>query len=219
MPATVTNVRMPDSNRVPVSSSLRTHAIWKDTVGHDPYAPTGSESTAAADTALRDKAQELLVLARLTGSVASRTPGACPKCKQVGHLAYQCRNMLTGSTDAPDDAQLAFRRVQEKDEEEDDKKAREALGIATDSEESDDGVLRRKRLRTTTPARASVPHLSTEAKKKKRKVSSSSESDSSSDSSSSDSDSEREKKKRKRKSKKQKKRDKKSKSKKRKHRG
>ncbi|ESS31753.1 zinc knuckle domain-containing protein [Toxoplasma gondii VEG] len=218
MPATVTNVRMPDSNRVPVSSTLRTHAIWKDTVGHDPYAPTGSESTAAADAALRDKAQELLVLARLTGSVASRTPGACPKCKQVGHLAYQCRNMLTGSTDAPDDAQLAFRRVQEKDEE-DDKKAREALGIATDSEQSDDDGLRRKRLRTTTPARASVPHLPAESKKKKRKVSSSSESDSSSDSSSSDSDSEREKKKRKRKSKKQKKRDKKSKSKKRKHRG
>ncbi|CBZ52141.1 putative zinc knuckle domain-containing protein [Neospora caninum Liverpool] len=218
MPATVTNVRMPDSNRVPVSLTLRTHAIWRDTVGHDPYAPQGSENTAAADASLRDKAQELLVLARLTGSVASRTPGACAKCKQVGHLAYQCRNMLTGSTDAPDDAQLAFRRVQERDEEEDDKRAREALGIATDSEESDNDFLRRKRMRTTTPSGAGVSR-SAEKKKKSRKVSSSSSSDSGSDSSSSDSESERERKKRKRKAKKQKKRDRKSKSKKRKTRG
>ncbi|PFH32922.1 zinc knuckle domain-containing protein [Besnoitia besnoiti] len=209
MPATVPHTRMPDSNRVPVSSTLRTHAIWRDTVGHDPYAPQAGQE-AAVDASLRDKAQELLVLARLTGSVASRTPGACPKCRQVGHLAYQCRNMLTGATDARDAAEEAFRRVQAHDEEEDDKRARQALGIATDSEDSDDDTQMRKRFRVGFPG-GDIRALSAEKKKrrkaKKAESSSSSDSSSSSSDSSSDSEDERAKKKRKRKSKKQKRRD------------
>ena len=85
MPATAGWVRMPQSNRVAVSASLRTHAIWTDSVGYDPYAP---EKTAnAEDDALKDKAKELLTLARLTGTLSTHTPGACTKCNQ-GELRF-----------------------------------------------------------------------------------------------------------------------------------
>ena len=82
MPATAGWVRMPQSNRVAVSASLRTHAIWTESVGYDPYAPEKQQEAAAAEDALKDKAKELLTLARLTGTLSTHTPGACTKCNQ-----------------------------------------------------------------------------------------------------------------------------------------
>ena len=86
MPATAGWVRMPQSNRVAVSASLRTHAIWTESVGYDPYAPEKQQEAAAAEDALKDKAKELLTLARLTGTLSTHTPGACTKCNQGASL-------------------------------------------------------------------------------------------------------------------------------------
>ena len=71
---------MPQSNRVAVSASLRTHAIWTDSVGYDPYAPEKQANT--EEDTLKDKAKELLTLARLTGTLSTHTPGGCTKCGQ-----------------------------------------------------------------------------------------------------------------------------------------
>ncbi|OEH76963.1 zinc knuckle domain-containing protein [Cyclospora cayetanensis] len=88
MPATAGWVKMPQSNRVAVSASLRTHAIWTDSVGYDPYAP--EKAAVPEDDSLKDKAKELLTLARLTGTLSTHTPGACTKCNQ-GRPPPPCR--------------------------------------------------------------------------------------------------------------------------------
>lgn len=123
---------MPQSNRVAVSASLRTHAIWTDSVGYDPYAP--EKIANPEEDLLKDKAKELLTLARLTGTLSSHTPGACPKCGQVGHFAYQCRNDVTFSA-SREHTEAVASALKQKEEEEDEKHLRKALGIGSDDEE------------------------------------------------------------------------------------
>jgi hypothetical protein len=41
MPATAGRVKMPANNRVSTSSTLNTHAVWKDVIKYDPYAAEG----------------------------------------------------------------------------------------------------------------------------------------------------------------------------------
>lgn len=94
MPATAGRVRMPADNRLSVSDSLKSSEIWQKSVGYDPYAPgdVNGASSAINTADVEAKAKGLFALARLTGSSSSTTPGACKRCGQVGHLAYQCRN-------------------------------------------------------------------------------------------------------------------------------
>lgn len=119
---------MPQSNRVAVSASLRTHAIWTDSVGYDPYAP--EKAANPEEDLLKDKAKELLTLARLTGTLSSHTPGSCPKCGQVGHLAFQCRNDVSFASSMEKTEAV----ISQKEEEEDDERLRRALGIGSDDE-------------------------------------------------------------------------------------
>jgi len=79
-------------------SALQTHAIWAQTIG-DPYAP--SQASAAPEALPTppnsfDQAQGLLALARLTGGAGApqAVRGSCRKCNGVGHLTFQCRNIL-----------------------------------------------------------------------------------------------------------------------------
>eukprot|EP00270_Netrium_digitus_P003060 TRINITY_DN1346_c0_g1_i1.p1 TRINITY_DN1346_c0_g1~~TRINITY_DN1346_c0_g1_i1.p1 ORF type:complete len:219 (+),score=51.09 TRINITY_DN1346_c0_g1_i1:34-690(+) len=103
MPATAGRVRMPANNRVHSSAALQTHGIWQSAIGYDPYAPEnnnkdddgGGKPTGEAQDNAYDSFQGLLALARLTGSNADETRGACKKCHRVGHLTFQCRNFLT----------------------------------------------------------------------------------------------------------------------------
>ena len=108
---------MPANNRVHSSAALQTHGIWQSAIGYDPYAPDqkssggpGSSAAPGGDDASAgtgdghgsraseqntyDSFQGLLALARLTGSNADEARGSCRKCGRVGHLAFQCRNML-----------------------------------------------------------------------------------------------------------------------------
>ncbi|KAL8271479.1 hypothetical protein Esti_004514 [Eimeria stiedai] len=164
MPATAGWVKMPQSNRVAVSASLRTHAIWTDSVGYDPYAPEKQEQSAEAD-ALKDKAKELLTLARLTGTLSTHTPGACSKCGQVGHLSFQCRNDVTLAVSK--EQTVAFTSVlKQKEEEEDDERLRRALGIGSDDEAPGGPRFVGKRRRS---ASSSSSSSSDDSKRKKRK--------------------------------------------------
>eukprot|EP01069_Polyplicarium_translucidae_P007768 Polyplicarium_translucidae@DN3150_c1_g1_i1.p4 len=109
MPATAGRVRMPANNRLSVSDSLRTSEIWQKSVGYDPYAPsTGATGAKASEAKTMDeKTRGLFALARLTGSSSAVTPGACKKCGHIGHLPYQCRNMLPVKAPAAAEAAAA----------------------------------------------------------------------------------------------------------------
>jgi hypothetical protein len=65
MPATSGRVRMPHNNRVSTAGALHTSSIWKQTIGHDPYA---NKEVEAEKEAMRVKTAEqakgLLELAR-----------------------------------------------------------------------------------------------------------------------------------------------------------
>ncbi|CAN1150481.1 CAX-interacting protein 4 [Linum perenne] len=105
MPATAGRVRMPANNRVHSSAALQTHGIWQSAIGYDPYAPNKEDSKASvqpkASAAEPDgenaytSFQDLMALARITGSNADEVRGACKRCGRVGHLTYQCRNFLS----------------------------------------------------------------------------------------------------------------------------
>eukprot|EP00922_Rhytidocystis_sp_ex-Travisia-forbesii_P064509 GHVS01095844.1.p1 GENE.GHVS01095844.1~~GHVS01095844.1.p1 ORF type:complete len:216 (-),score=47.38 GHVS01095844.1:442-1089(-) len=147
MPATAGRVRMPANNRLSVSDSLRTSEIWQKSVGYDPYAPDavgGSDDPASnAAGGINDKAKGLFALARLTGSSSAVTPGGCPKCGQIGHLSFQCRNLLSATKKASVGSSGRLKGIPEKneaDEEEDeelDEQAKKKLfGVETDSSSS-----------------------------------------------------------------------------------
>ncbi|KAI3902681.1 hypothetical protein MKW92_050922 [Papaver armeniacum] len=121
MPATAGRVRMPANNRVHSSAALQTHGIWQSAIGYDPYAPNKDEpkqssssqpmSTATAAEPDAENAytsfQELLALARITGSNAdNETRGSCRKCGRVGHLYFQCRNLLSLKEEKEKDAAI-----------------------------------------------------------------------------------------------------------------
>lgn len=109
MPATAGRVRMPANNRVHSSAALQTHGIWQSAIGYDPYAPTRDDSKSSAQNKSANAEpegenaytsfQELLALARITGSNADEARGACKKCGRVGHLTFQCRNFLSVKDD------------------------------------------------------------------------------------------------------------------------
>ena len=102
---------MPANNRVHSSAALQTHGIWQSAIGYDPYAPEKDSKAEVAERAEGEGRAEnayasfqgLLALARITGSSANDTRGACKKCGRVGHLTYQCRNFLSAKDKESDD--------------------------------------------------------------------------------------------------------------------
>lgn len=102
---------MPANNRVHSSAALQTHGIWQSAIGYDPYAPSKDEdkkssnqkpSSAADPENAYASFQGLLALARITGSNADETRGACKRCGRVGHLTFQCRNFVSVKDDNKD---------------------------------------------------------------------------------------------------------------------
>ncbi|KAK8515844.1 hypothetical protein V6N12_016150 [Hibiscus sabdariffa] len=98
MPATAGRVRMPANNRVHSSAALQTHGIWQSAIGYDPYAPNKDDSESSSNQPHGENAyasfQGLLALARISGSNANETRGACKKCGRVGHFTFQCKNFI-----------------------------------------------------------------------------------------------------------------------------
>ncbi|EUD68210.1 hypothetical protein C922_01228 [Plasmodium inui San Antonio 1] len=135
MPSKAGRVRMPPDNRLPVSASLKTSDIWKNSVGYDPYASVEEinkrelKKQEETNEEINEKAKSLFSLARLTGTASATIPGACTLCNHIGHLPYQCRNLISLE-------KLNF-QSDIKEEAEDDLKERRNLGIVSDSDGSD----------------------------------------------------------------------------------
>lgn len=90
---------MPHDNRVTTSSTLAVSSVWKNVVKYDPYA--ASDSDVAAQQAQKEK-QELLEKSRGLAELAKLSLGntglraTCKKCNGLGHLTYECRNIIGG---------------------------------------------------------------------------------------------------------------------------
>ncbi|KAI8022356.1 CAX-interacting protein 4 [Camellia lanceoleosa] len=111
MPETAGRVRMPANNRVHSSAALQTHGIWQSAIGYDPHAPNKEDNKSSQQKSSTTEPegenayasfQGLLALARITGSNADEARGACKKCGRVGHLTFQCRNILSVKDDNKD---------------------------------------------------------------------------------------------------------------------
>eukprot|EP00922_Rhytidocystis_sp_ex-Travisia-forbesii_P047114 GHVS01070213.1.p1 GENE.GHVS01070213.1~~GHVS01070213.1.p1 ORF type:complete len:205 (+),score=59.32 GHVS01070213.1:413-1027(+) len=193
MPATAGRVRMPANNRLSVSDSLRTSEIWQKSVGYDPYAPDSPAAAAGVgggvdevSGGINDRAKGLFALARLTGSSSAITPGGCKKCGQLGHLSFQCRNLLSITSKKSGGGLKGIQEKQEEEDEEDeelDEQARKKLfGVETDSssssssDEEEDKRRRRKRKSSSSSSRKTLKKKSRKPKEKKSSSSSSSSS-------------------------------------------
>merc|ERR1719161_2688502 len=79
--------------------------MWTKTIGYDPYAGEGDtildSSTMQETGEINQSAKGLFQLARLTGNTSNQMPGACKKCGQTGHLAFQCRNWMITKNKGP----------------------------------------------------------------------------------------------------------------------
>ncbi|KAK8583997.1 hypothetical protein V6N12_068249 [Hibiscus sabdariffa] len=89
---------MSANNRVHSSAALQTHGIWQSAIRYDPYAPNKDDSESSSNQLHGKNAyasfQGLLALARISGSNANETRGACKKCGRVGHFSFQCKNFI-----------------------------------------------------------------------------------------------------------------------------
>lgn len=56
---------MPHNNRMMTSGSLKTHGIWKDTIGHDPYKGEGDADGADGSPSADLKQQSLELMERV----------------------------------------------------------------------------------------------------------------------------------------------------------
>lgn len=93
MPATAGRVKRSHNNRVDGSRALRTHDIWQNAIGHDPYRGRDEDAAPAQSSMSAEEAKKLLRMAT-AGSGANESRGACERCGVVGHLAIQCRNHI-----------------------------------------------------------------------------------------------------------------------------
>lgn len=55
---------MPHNNRMSTSASLKTHAIWQTTIGHDPYANEAEANNGGSTDADKEKAKSVMEMAR-----------------------------------------------------------------------------------------------------------------------------------------------------------
>ena len=104
---------MPHDNRMMTSSTLNTHSVWKNVIKYDPYAadagaPTGDGSgSRAAEKSEEDRRRDelleqsrgLMELAKMQ-SEGQGLRGTCRRCNGVGHLTYECKNIISGASAA-----------------------------------------------------------------------------------------------------------------------
>ena len=91
--------RRPHNNRVASSEALKTHSIWQDSIGYDPYAGLEDDKKKQDDKNKSKRYSDKEVsnffkLAKQQTAGASEGRGACKKCGMSGHLTFQCMNVL-----------------------------------------------------------------------------------------------------------------------------
>lgn len=77
--------------------------FWSQTIGHDPYASSTSNSAdiAIKNELLKEQSDSLMLLAKMSkvsSSSSSEVRGGCKKCGSTGHLTFQCRNVIKESS-------------------------------------------------------------------------------------------------------------------------
>eukprot|EP00397_Hematodinium_sp_SG-2012_P057572 GEMP01072114.1.p1 GENE.GEMP01072114.1~~GEMP01072114.1.p1 ORF type:complete len:331 (+),score=90.56 GEMP01072114.1:87-1079(+) len=149
------------NNRLSTSDSLNTSAIWQKAIKYDPYAPEGTNEAALDEGGINDRAKGLFELARITGVSKEKPPGACKKCGQVGHLAFQCRNLLK--------LEASLEAIQEakNDEEEDDP---DSMSESSSSSSSSDSSPKKKKKKKSKKKKVKKKKVKKKDKRKKEEV-------------------------------------------------
>mmetsp|Transcript_39531 Transcript_39531/g.93040 ORF Transcript_39531/g.93040 Transcript_39531/m.93040 type:complete len:273 (+) Transcript_39531:80-898(+) len=136
MPASAPRIKMPANNRMHSSAALRTTDIWSNVIGNDfgKANDASAVSGAGAGENAYEMSQNLMALARLSGaSKGGATRGSCKRCGEIGHLSFQCFNMLTGKKQEVGDVSSTS---SEDEGDEDDAKSVSTVS-STSSEDSD----------------------------------------------------------------------------------
>lgn len=81
--------RMPMDNKINISESLTTHAVWQNAIKCDPL---DKKIFPEQEHSRRKKSGISITDLIARGSQSMPT---CAKCGESGHLTYQCRNFLT----------------------------------------------------------------------------------------------------------------------------
>jgi len=186
--------RMPHNNRMSTSASLKTHDIWKSTIGHDPYAASEETERDEKTKLNEEKAKTLLQIARSQnvegrGNTSSGTSTMDDHTKKMffglkggkktrAEIEKEMLNIGDGRSKLSEDAR---RRLDE------DSSSSEDEFIEEEAEESEDDVQGNDRKMTVGESQSK--HKKDKKKRKKRSKSKKRRKYSSSSSSSSDDDS------------------------------
>eukprot|EP00284_Hemiselmis_tepida_P012959 CAMPEP_0174934746 /NCGR_PEP_ID=MMETSP1355-20121228/50799_1 /TAXON_ID=464990 /ORGANISM="Hemiselmis tepida, Strain CCMP443" /LENGTH=298 /DNA_ID=CAMNT_0016181379 /DNA_START=66 /DNA_END=962 /DNA_ORIENTATION=+ len=124
MPATAPRIKMPANNRMHSSAALRTTDMWSNVIGDDFGKANDASGAAAGGSGQGNNAyemsQNLMALARLSGaSKGDAKRGACKRCGEIGHLAFQCFNHVQAKKQVAGD--ISSTSSDEDDDEDDNK--------------------------------------------------------------------------------------------------
>jgi len=167
MPATAPRIKMPANNRMHSSAALRTTDMWSNVIGDDfGKANDAAGASAAASSSAQGNAyemsQNLMALARLSGaSKGDAKRGACKRCGEIGHLAFQCFNHVAAKKQVAGD--ISSTSSEDEDEDEDAK----SIGSVS-STSSEGGSPRREPPSITVPPRDRDASSSSAGKKRSR---------------------------------------------------
>jgi len=151
---------MPAGNRMHSSAALRTTDMWSSVIGNE--FGKANDSSAVAGGGQTENAyemnQNLMALARLSGaSKGDAKRGSCKKCGEIGHLSFQCFNMLTGKKAQAGDVSSTSS----------DDSGEDARSVSTVSSTSSEGSSAPKRKRAK-PSEGSAPSVYVKDKKIKK---------------------------------------------------
>lgn len=97
MPATAGRVPMPKGNRMETSGSLKTHGIWQNAIGYDPYAPEGGDEQ---QTSLKKRRRATTSSQNQTGNAQGSGEGAGTANESTNMQAQDIVSLAKASSDA-----------------------------------------------------------------------------------------------------------------------
>eukprot|EP00826_Nyctotherus_ovalis_P028739 TRINITY_DN2266_c0_g1_i13.p2 TRINITY_DN2266_c0_g1~~TRINITY_DN2266_c0_g1_i13.p2 ORF type:complete len:142 (-),score=42.59 TRINITY_DN2266_c0_g1_i13:50-475(-) len=87
---TSTIIQLAADNKIDISESLKTHSVWENAIGYDPL----ERKVYPEQEKTKKKRNNINVGDLITRTNAASLP-TCAKCKESGHLTYQCMNTFT----------------------------------------------------------------------------------------------------------------------------
>ncbi|EKX49360.1 hypothetical protein GUITHDRAFT_151521 [Guillardia theta CCMP2712] len=159
MPASAPRIKMPANNRMHSSAALRTTDMWSNVIGNDFGKANDAGAVAGSSSGQNayEMSQNLMTLAKLSGAAkGGANRGACKKCGEIGHLAFQCFNMLTGKKEQAGD--VSSTSSDDDDESEEDRRSVSTVSSTSSEERSPRRKSRQQHERSELPHKRDREH-------------------------------------------------------------